>query len=67
MYDATNMTLTPEAEAAMVHYLNNDPKKKVYGKHIYREGVYFDKEFFEENFKEYIDLMSKRIGRENVI
>ena len=61
------MNLTLEAEAAMINYLNNDPKKNVYGKHVYKKGSHFSKEFIEKEFKEYIDLMSKRFKRENIL
>ena len=44
MYDSLGLTLTPEAESAMINYLENDPKKKVYGKHKYKkEGVHLSK------------------------
>ena len=49
------MNLTSEAESAMVNYLNHDPKKNVY-----KKGSHFSKEFIETEFREYIDLMSKR-------
>ena len=51
----------------MINYLNNDPKKKVYGKHVYKKGSHFSKEFIEKEFKEYIDLMSKRVKHEDII
>ena len=61
------MDLTPEAESAMISYLNNDLKKKVYGKHKYKEGVHLPREVLEEEFKEYIKLMSKRIDMKEII
>ena len=61
------MTFTSEAEAAMINYLNNDPKKNVYGKHVYKKGSHFSKEFIEREFAEYIDLMSKRFKREDIL
>ena len=31
LYDYFGMTLTPETESAMMHYIYNDPKKTKYG------------------------------------
>ena len=67
LYDFLGMNLTPEAESAMISYLNNDPKKKVYGKHVYKKGVNLSRQFIEQEFKEYIDLMSKRVHREYIV
>ena len=67
LYAFLGMDLTPEAQSAMISYLTNDPKKKVYGKHVYKKGVHFSRQFIEEEFKEYIDLMCKRVNREDII
>ena len=67
LYDFLGMNLTADVEAAMINYLNNDPKKKVYGKHVYKKGSHFSKEFIEKEFKEYIDLMSKIVKHEDII
>ena len=67
LYNFLGMNVTPEAESAMINYLNNDPKKNVYGKHVYKKGSHFSKEFIEKEFKKYIDLMSKRFKREDII
>ena len=67
LYDFLGMDLTPQAETAMINYLNNDPKKKVYGKHVYKKGSHFSREFIEREYKEYIDLMSKRFKREDIV
>ena len=67
MYDFLGMDLTPQAQSAMISYLKNDPKKKVYGKHIYKKGVHFSRKFIEEEFREYIDLMSKRVDRKEIV
>ena len=67
LYGFLGMNLTPQAEAAMINYLNNDPKKKVYGKHVYKKGSHFSREFIEAEFKEYIDLMSKRFNHEDIV
>ena len=67
LYDSLGLTLTPEAESAMISYLNNDPKKKVYGKHKYKQGVHLPQEVLEEEFKEYIELMSKRVDCKEII
>ena len=48
LYGFLGMNLTPQAEAAMINYLNNDPKKKVYGKHVYKKGSHFFREFIEK-------------------
>ena len=67
LYDFLGMNLTPEAESAMINYLNNDPKKNVYGKRVHKKGSHFSKEFIEKEFKEYIDLISKRFKREDIL
>ena len=67
LYNFLGVDLTPQAQSAMISYLNNDPKKKVYGKHVYQNDVHFSRQFIEEEFKEYIDLMSKRVRREDII
>ena len=67
LYDFLGMNLTPEAESAMIYYLNNDPKKNVYGNHVYKKGSHFSKEFIEKEFKENIGLMSKRFKREDIL
>ena len=41
LYDFLGMNLTPEAESAMVNYLNNDPKKKRLWKTRLQEGISF--------------------------
>ena len=67
LYESLGMNLTPEAESAMISYLNNDPKKKVYGKHKYKQGVHLPREVLEEEFKEYIELMSERVACKEII
>ena len=67
MYDFLEMNLTPEAEAAMVSYLENDPKKKVYGKHVYKKGVHLPRDVLEEEFKYYINEMSKRVKKKDLV
>ena len=66
LYDDLGMNLTPQVESAMIHYINNDPRKNVYGKHVYKKGNYFSREFIEKEFKDYIELMSKRTKREDI-
>ena len=61
------MDLTPETESSMISYLHNDPKKKVYGKHKYKEGVHLPREVLEKEFKEYISLMSKRVDIKDIM
>ena len=68
MYDYFGMTLTPETESAMVHYMNNDPKKTTYGVHKYtleEFGISVDE--IKEDFKEYIEIMSKTTKLEDII
>ena len=68
MYDYFGMTLTPETEAEMRNYLENDPKKTTYGAHKYTlEEFDLTLEDIKVEFKEYIDLMSKRIKIEDII
>ena len=68
MYDYFGMALTPQTESAMLHYLENDPKKTVYGQHKYTmEEFGITTDDLEEEFKEYIELMSKRTSIENII
>ena len=68
MYDYFGMTLTPETELAMDNYMNNDPKKTTYGVHKYtleEFGISMDE--IKEEFKEYIDIMSKTAKLEDII
>ena len=67
LYDFLGMDLTPEAESAMMNYLNNDPKKKVYGKHVYKKGSHFSREFIEREFKEYVDIMTKTFNLKDIV
>ena len=68
MYDYFGMTLTPETESAMVHYMNNDPKKTTHGVHKFtleEFGISMDE--IKEEFKEYIEIMSKKSKLEDII
>ena len=68
MYDYFGMTLTPETESAMVHYMNNDPKKTTQGVHKFtleEFGISMDE--IKEEFKEYIEIMSKKSKLEDII
>ena len=67
LYDFLGMDLTPQVESAMMDYINNDTRKKLYGHHVYKKGPPFTKEFIEREFKEYIDLMSKRVPLEEIV
>ena len=68
MYDYFGMTLTPQTESAMRNYLENDPKKTIYGAHKYTlEEFGLTKEDLRVEFKEYVELMSKRIKIEDII
>ena len=66
-YDCLGMNLTPQVESTMIDYINNDARKYVYGKHVYKKGNSFSREFIENEFKENIELMSKRAKREDII
>ena len=60
LYDYFGMTLTPDAEDAMRHYLENDPKKTKYGNYTYTlEEFNITEEDLKETFKEYIALMTE--------
>ena len=68
MYDYFEMTLTPQTESAMSHYMDNDPKKTSYGQHKYTlEEFGLTKDILREEFKEYIDMMSKTTNVEDII
>ena len=67
LYDFLEMNLTAEVETAMVSYLKNDPKKKIYGKHVYKKGVHLPRDVLEEEFKYYIDEMSKRVNKKDLV
>ena len=67
MYDAFEMKLTPQAEEAMTDYINHDPKKNVYGKHVYKNGLDFSRQFIQEKYKEYIELMATKIDPEYIV
>ena len=67
LYDCLGMNLTPKVESTMIDYINNGSRKKVYGKHVYKKGNSFSREFIEKEFKEYIELMSKGAKREDII
>ena len=68
MYDYFGITLTPATESAMVHYMNDDPKKTTHGVHKYtleEFGISMDE--IKEEFKEYIEIMSKKSKLEDII
>ena len=68
MYDYFGMILTPETESAMVHYMNNDPKKTTYGVHKFTlEEFGISMGQIKEEFKEYIEIMSKKSKLEDII
>ena len=67
LYDCLGMNLTPQVESPMTDFISNDPRKNVYGKHVYKKVNSFSRKFIENEFKEYIELMSKRAKREDII
>ena len=60
LYDCLGTNLTPQVESTVIDYINNDPRKNVYWKHVYKKENSFSRDFIENEFKEYIELMSKR-------
>ena len=57
-----DMNLSPKTEAGMASYLEND-KKKTKAKHVYKDGIHLPREVLEEEFKYYIEAMSKRVKK----
>ena len=62
LYDIMDMNLSPKTEAGMAEYLEND-KKKAKAKHVYKDGCHLPREVLEEEFKYYIEAMSKRVKK----
>ena len=68
LYAYFGITLTAETELAWKRYLDNDPKKKKYGNHKYTLEEYgLTREILAEEFKEYIDIMSKKINLKDIL
>ena len=68
LYSYFGINLTPETESAWKRYLDNDPIKTKYGKHKYSmEQFNVTKEELAEEFKEYIDIMSKRADPKDIL
>ena len=68
LYDYFGLKLTPQTEDAWKKYMDNDPKKKKYGKHKYTMEQYnVTKEDLAEEFKEYIQLMSKKYDTKDIL
>ncbi len=61
VYAYFGMRMSGETEAALAHFLDNDPKKKEYGSHKYSlEEFGLTVDDLKREFSEYIELMVKR-------
>ena len=68
LYSYFGIRLTPQTEEAWTHYLDNDPNKKKQAKHKYTmEEFNITKEELAEEFKEYIERMSKRVDPKELL
>ena len=68
MYTYFGLTLTPKTVEAWRNYTNNDPIKKKYAKHKYTMDRFnITKEELAEEFKEYIQIMSKRVDPKELL
>ena len=67
MYEKFEMKLTPQAEEAMTKYIDHDPKKKVYGKHVYKNDLDFSNKFIQKEYQEYIQLMATKVDPEYIV
>ena len=68
VYSYLGLTLTSETEAAWRNYTKNDPIKTKYGRHKYTmDDFNITKEDLAEEFKEYIEIMSKRINPKEIL
>ena len=68
LYAYFGITLTTETELAWKKYLDNDPKRKKYGSHKYTlEDYGLTKEGLAEEFKEYIEIMSRKVDLKDIL
>ena len=67
LYAYFRITLTAETEFAWKKYLDNDPKKKYGSRNYTLEEYGLTREILAEEFKEYIDIMSKRINLKDIL
>ena len=68
LYSYFGLTLTSETKAAWRNYTNNDPIRTKYGRHKYTmDDFNITKEDLAEEFKEYIEIMSKRINPKEIL
>ena len=67
LYDFLGMSLTPEVESAMNSCIKNEFNAVSYKKPVFKNNALFSGESVEKDFKEYLDLMSKRADRSYLI
>ena len=67
LYDFLDMNLTSEVESAMNSCISNEFKIGSYQKPVLEQRENFSKDSVERDFKEYLDLMSKRVDRKYLI
>ena len=68
LYSYFGITLSRETEEAWRKYVDNDPVKTKYPKHKYTiEEFNITKEDLAEEFKEYIEIMSKRVDLKELL
>ena len=60
--------MTPDAEAALKDYLDNDPKKVKYGNRKFTLNDFgLTREDVKEMFKEYIEIMLEKYPLEDIL
>ena len=67
LYDFLDMDLTPQVETAMSSCISNEFKIGSYQKPVLEESEIFTRDSVERDFREYLDLMSKRVDRNYLI
>ena len=67
LYDFLEMDLTPKVETAMSSCISNEFKIGSYQKPVLEQSENFSRDSVEKDFKEYLDLMSKRVNRKYLI
>ena len=67
LYDFLEMDLTPQVESAMNSCIKNEFKIGSYQKSVLEESEAFSRDSVERDFKEYLNLMSKRVDRNCLI
>ena len=67
LYDFLGMGLTLQVETAMSSCISNEFKIRSYQKPVLEDSEVFSRDSVERDFKEYLDLMSKRVDRKYLI